>query len=217
MDAAADSAVFLGPPDAFFEVFVGELLGEAFLGTAFFGVGFSDEAVLEVSYVVGAHHDARVHSFEEADVVFEAAHDAFFAGAVGVAGGAEDGDFHAIAFLDAERLAGIRVHEDGVGVDDLGAVFPVTGTALGVDVPLEGGEDVAVVGKVDVLGDIVVDGSRAGVAVCERKADRFGGGGEDLVVDVDLAVGSGEAANGFSVFDDADDFPVLANKLVLLF
>ena len=217
VDAAANSAVLLGPPDAFLEVLIGEFFGEALFGSAFHGVGFADDAVFEVSHVVGAHYDARVHSFEEADVVFETAHDALFAGAVGVAGGAEDGDLHAVTFLDSESLAGIGVHENWVGVDDLGVVFPMTGAALGMDVPFKGGEDIAVVGEIDVLRDVMVDGGGAGIAIGERKADGFGGGGEDLVVDVDLAVGGGEAADGFAVFENADWFTAGSHDETIFF
>lgn len=103
VDAAADSAALFGPPDAVLEVGVGEVggLGSVF-GAGGISAGLADDAVLKVSHVVRAHHDALVHALEEAHVVGEGAHDAFFPASIGVPFGAVDGDFDLVAFSEPE-------------------------------------------------------------------------------------------------------------------
>jgi|TARA_B110000305_G_scaffold193586_1_gene217238 hypothetical protein len=63
------------------------------------------------------------------------------------------------------------MHENRVGVNDLRGIFPMTGAALGVNVPLEGRENVAVLGKINVLGNLMIGPDGAGIAIAERKAD----------------------------------------------
>ena len=47
----------------------------------------------------------------------------------------------------------------------------MTGAALGVNVPLESRENVAVLGKINVLGNLMIGPDGAGIAIAERKAD----------------------------------------------
>lgn len=127
--------------------------------------------MLPVPDVVRAHHDARMHSLEKTDVIFKAPHHSFFARAIGVTGRTENGNLNRIPFFHTESFSSLGMHENRVGVNDLRGIFPMTGAALGVNVPLEGRENVAVLGKINVLGNLMIGPDGAGIAIAERKAD----------------------------------------------
>ena len=97
-------------------------------------------------------------------------------------------------------------------MDDFRRVFPVTGTALCMDVPLKSRENETVVGQINMFGNLVPSRQWTCVTITERKPYRRSSFREDFIINIDNAIGSRESTDSLAILHDSDRFTVFFNK-----